>query len=530
MDPTGENLIGGEPARGGAAFRTVDPATGAKLEPEFREADGALVDRALALAGATFKEYARTAAGARAKSLRAAAEAILALGDALLERAHAETGLPLPRLESERARTVNQLRLFADLLEEGSWVEARIDPGDPARAPAPKPDLRRMLVPLGPVVVFGASNFPLAYAVAGGDTVAALAAGCPVVCKPHPVSAGTAELTARALARAARETGMSAGVLSLVHGWGHEVGLALVRHPLTAAVGFTGSLKGGRALFDAAAARPVPIPVYAEMGSVNPVFLLPSAVAQRGEAIAQTLAQSITLGVGQFCTNPGVVIGVGGPDFERLIRTLADRVGAAPAGVMLYDQLSRGYRAGVERSRSRGAAVLAAAPAAAGPTSASPALLATDAARFLGEPALREEVFGPASLVVTARDVAELVRVAESLEGQLTASIHGTPEELVTYAPLVETLRNKVGRLIFNGVPTGVEVGHAMQHGGPYPATTDARSTSVGTAAITRFARPVCWQDFPDNALPPALRDRNVLGIWRRVNGELTRADVAPRS
>ena len=527
MELTGENLIGGEPARSsGVAFRAVDPASGAALEPEFREGDAGLVDRALAAAEATFPGYARTSPGERARFLRAIADELLALGEMLLQRAQAETGLPRARLESERTRTMNQLRLFADHLEEGSWIEARIDPGDPSRTPVPKPDLRRMLVPLGPVAVFAASNFPFAFSVAGGDTAAALAAGCPVVCKAHPGHPGTAELTAQAIYRAARGTGMPAGILSLLHGWGHEVGLALVRHPLTRAVGFTGSLRAGRALFDAAAARRDPIPVYAEMGSVNPVFLLPSAVAERWEAIAQGLAQSITLGVGQFCTNPGVVLGVDGPAFDRLVRALAERLGGVPAGAMLYERLSQAYGEGITRARSRGAALLAAAPPAAVPTCGAPALLATDVAHFLAEPMLREEIFGPASLAVTAHDVADLERVANALEGQLTASIHGTAAELAEHALLVEALQRKVGRLIFNGFPTGVEVGHAMQHGGPYPATTDARTTSVGTASIVRFARPVCYQDFPDAALPPALRNRNTLGIWRRVNGTLTREDV----
>lgn len=528
MEITGENLIGGEPVRGGAVFRAVNPASGAALEPEFREADASLVDRALGVAEAAFREYARSAPRERAGFLRAIADEVLALDGSLLQRAQEETALPAARLEGERTRTVNQLRLFASLLEEGSWVEARIDPGDPARAPAPKPDIRRMLVPLGPVAVFAASNFPLAFSIAGGDTAAALAAGCPVVCKAHPAHPGTAELTARAIGRAARSAGIPAGVFSLLHGWSHEVGLAMVRQPLTRAVGFTGSLRAGRALFDAAAARPEPIPVYAEMGSVNPVFLLPSAVEQRWEAIVEGLAQSITLGVGQYCTNPGVVLGVMGEGLNRLLGALAKRIQASPAGVMLYDRLGQAYAAALLRAQAKGAELLAAVPPSDGPTRAGPALLATDVAHFLADAGLREEMFGPASLVVEGTDVAELVRVAEALEGQLTATIHGTAEELVAHAPLVEVLRRKAGRLVFNGFPTGVEVGHAMQHGGPYPASTDSRSTSVGTASIARFARPVCYQDFPDAALPPALRNRNELGIWRLLNGAPTREDVAP--
>ena len=529
MELTGENLIGDQPVRGGgAAFHPVDPVTGATLEPPFREGDAALVDRALRVADAAFREYGEAAPAKRARFLRAIADELLGLGEPLLLRAHAETALPVARLEGERTRTVNQLRLFADHLEEGSWVEARIDPGDSMRAPAPKPDIRRMLVPLGPVAVFAASNFPLAFSVAGGDTAAALAAGCPVVCKAHPGHPGTAELTARAIGAAARGSRVPTDVFSLLHGWSHEVGLTMVRHPLTRAVGFTGSLRAGRALFDAAAARRDPIPVYAEMGSVNPVFLLPSAVAERWEAIAQGLAQSITLGVGQFCTNPGVVLGVRGADFDRLVHALAERVRGTPAGAMLYERLGKSFADGVQRARALGATIVASAPLDGGAGRAAPALLATDVAHFLAGDGLRQEVFGPASLVVAARDVGELVRVAEALEGQLTASIHGTAEELLAHAPLVEALRRKVGRLIFNGYPTGVEVGHAMQHGGPFPATTDARTTSVGTASIVRFARPVCYQDFPDAALPPALGNRNVLGIWRRVNGQLTRDDVTP--
>jgi len=529
MDLTGENLVGDEPVKGeGATFRAVNPATGAELEPPFREADGPTVDRALRGTQAVFPAFAATPPEVRAGFLRGIAEEIEALGQDLLDRAHAESALPPARLESERARTVSQLRLFASLLDEGSWVEARIDPGDPARAPVPRPDIRRMLVPLGPVAVFAASNFPFAFSVAGGDTAAALAAGCPVVCKAHPAHPGTSELAARAVGRAARGARLEPHIFSLVHGWSHEPGLALARHPLTRAVAFTGSRKGGRALLDEAAARPVPIPVYAEMGSVNPVFLLPAALAERCDAIAEGLAQSITLGVGQYCTNPGVVVGVRGEGLDRLRRGLAERLGAMAPGAMLHARLGEAYAAGLERARGRGALVLTVPATPPTAARAGAALLGTYAARFTSDAEWQEEIFGPASLVVEARNVAELTRVAESLEGQLTASIHGTPEELATHAALVDVLRRKAGRLIFNGYPTGVEVGHAMQHGGPYPATTDPRSTSVGTASIARFLRPVCYQDFPDPALPAALRNRNVLGIWRRVNGELTKDDVRP--
>ncbi|HET8656334.1 MAG TPA: aldehyde dehydrogenase (NADP(+)) [Longimicrobiaceae bacterium] len=529
MELSGSNLVAGEAVEGGGAtFRAVNPATGAELDPVFREAGATEVDHALEAAEAAFRVYGRWSGRERAALLRAVADELLALGDGWIERAHAETALPAARLQGERGRTVGQLRLFADHVEEGSWVEARIDTPDPARTPAPRPDLRRMLVPLGPVAVFGASNFPFAFSVAGGDTASALAAGCPVVCKAHPAHPGTSELAARAVDRAVRSVGAPPGVFSLLHGWSHEVGLALVRHPLTRAVGFTGSLRGGRALFDAAAARPEPIPVYAEMGSVNPVFLLPSALRGRGETLARGLAASIALGVGQFCTNPGVLVAVRGEALDRTATELAARIGGAEAGVMLYDALRRGFVAGVERARASGAEALAIAPTSPREDSAGarPALLAVDAERFLAEPRLQEEIFGPVSLLVTARDDAEMLRVAEALEGQLTVTVHGSDEELRERAELVRILERKAGRLIFNGFPTGVEVSHAMQHGGPYPASTDSRSTSVGTAAITRFARPVCFQDFPEGALPHELRDRNELGILRLVDGEWTREDV----
>jgi len=510
----------------GVAFRAVNPANGQTLNAVFREAGAEQVNRAFEGAERAFETFGDWSPQSRAELLRAIAGAIEELGDTLIDRAHEETALPIARVEGERLRTVGQLRLFADHVQEGSWVEARIDPGDPRRVPTPKPDVRRHLVPLGPVAVFGASNFPLAFSVAGGDTASALAAGCPVVFKAHPGHPGTSELTARAIAKAARDAGAPHGVFSLLHGWSHEVGLAMVRHPLARAVGFTGSLSGGRALFDAAAARPDPIPVYAEMGSVNPVFLLPTAVAKRGASIAEGLAQSVMLGVGQFCTNPGVVVAMRGPHLVAFQDRLASLIRAATPGVMLYERLSQTYANALDGMRAKGVEVVASAPGVPDATRGCPALLATSVERFVEDADLRTEVFGPASLLVIGEDVADLERAAEALEGQLTATIHGTTEELRAHSRLVHILRRKAGRLIFNGYPTGVEVGHAMQHGGPYPASTDSRSTSVGTAAIARFARPVCYQDFPDDVLPPALRNRNELGIWRLINGSPSRGDV----
>ena len=530
MALVGGNLIGGIPsAEGAVRFRGVDPRTDLEIAPDFHEATASEVERAAHQAVQASRTYGRTTPAQRAAFLRAIADELIALGATLIERAHAETALPIARLEGERGRTVGQLRLFADLLDEGSWVDARIDRGDAARTPVPRPELRRMLVPLGPVAVFGASNFPFAFAVPGGDTASALAAGCPVVCKAHPAHPGTSELAARAIDRAAIACDIPRGVFSLLHGWSHDVGLALVRHPGICAVGFTGSLRGGRAVFDAATARPDPIPVYAEMGSINPVFLLPSAAAaHNADALAHGLSTSITMGTGQFCTNPGVVVGVRGEPLERVVGMLAERITASDASVMLYPQLSAGYAGAVSRAQEHGATLRA-----QGTTNdahrATPALLRVDGERFIQHRELREEMFGPVSVVVGAADAAEMERIADALEGQLTATIHGTADELREHSGLVAILQRKVGRLLFNGYPTGVEVGHAMQHGGPYPASTDSRTTSVGSAAIARFVRPLCYQNFPDDALPEELRDENARGIWRLIDGALTRESVSPR-
>lgn len=510
-------------------FNATDPATGEVLEPGFAEGTPGEVDRLVAAAAAAFDAYRATTPAERAAFLRAIAEEILALDTMLLARAGSETGLPEARLTGERGRTVGQLRLFAEVLEEGSWVGARIDTALPDRAPLPRPDLRRMLVPIGPVAVFGASNFPLAFSVAGGDTASALAAGCPVVFKAHQAHPGTSEMTARAVIRAAERTGMPEGVFSLIQGAGHEVGLALVRHPAIRAVGFTGSLRGGRALFDAAAARPDPIPVYAEMGSVNPVFLLDSALAGDRDALAAGLANSVTMGVGQFCTNPGVVVARSGSNLRDLTERLAERIRAVAPAPMLYGGICEQYGKQVAALRTDPDVKVLAEADAAGDAErfGRAAVFVTSARAFCAREELRHEVFGPSSLVVEAEDDAEMLQVAHALEGQLTGTIHGAPEELARHAELVDALQQRVGRLIFNGFPTGVEVSHAMQHGGPYPATTDASSTSVGTAAIGRFVRPVTYQDFPDAILPPELRNANERGIWRLVDGEMTREAIA---
>ncbi|ACB75951.1 aldehyde dehydrogenase (NADP(+)) [Opitutus terrae] len=526
----GKSLIAGQPGQaGGPIFWTVNPATGHRLTPDFHSASAAEVDRALHESAAAFADYSTRPPAERAAFLDAIATAIEAVGDELLQRAHQETGLPLARITGERARTCGQLRLFANLVREGSWVDARIDPALPQRQPLPRPDLRRMLTPLGPVVVFGSSNFPLAFSVAGGDTASAFAAGCTVVVKAHRAHAGTAELVGGAITQAAVACGLPPGVFSMIHGEGATAGVAMVKHPATAAVGFTGSRTAGRALFDAAAARPHPIPVFAEMSSLNPVFLLPRAVHERGTEIAQGLLSSFTLGVGQFCTKPGLVFALRSPETDAFIEKFGELVREAPCGVML----TSGIREAFLKNRTKVTSVVGVLPliessktADPSHTESQPSFAVSRGRRFLEHPELATEAFGPFTLIVIAETEDELKACAASLEGQLTATVHGTPADLEHARPLLATLEQKAGRLLINSFPTGVEVSPAMNHGGPYPATTDVRFTSVGTAAIYRFARPVCYQGFPDALLPLALQDANPLGLLRLVDGKHTRDAV----
>ena len=516
----GKNVIAGEPADSNDGAFTAGGALA-----RFEEASIALVHRAVDAAAMAFDVYRRLPAETRAQLLDGIAAAI-ERDDELVEVAHLETALPLPRLTGERARTANQLRMFASLIREGSWVDARIDLALPDRTPLPKPDIRRMLVPLGPVAVFGASNFPLAFSVAGGDTASALAAGCPVVVKAHPAHPATSELAARAIVAAAREFGIPPGVFSLLQSNRHEVARALVQHPQVKAVGFTGSLRAGRALFDAAAARPEPIPVYAEMGSVNPVFILPGAIAERAQALAAGLKDSVTLGAGQFCTNPGLTIGIGGAGFDQLVHELDAPMRAVAPGTMLTPAIRGAFEAGVQRLSAIDGISTTRSSIAAQDTQGTPSLFVTHASVLLRHHEVAEEVFGPSTVVVRCNSRDELLEVARQLQGQLTATIHGTAADLGEYAPLVSILENKAGRLIVNGFPTGVEVCASMQHGGPYPATTDSRSTSVGTASIYRFVRPVAYQSFPQALLPPELQDGNPRAIWRLLDGQRTKAAI----
>ncbi len=520
---TGLSIIGyGRGEKSSAVLQGVNPATGERLAPLFHGATLAEVDQAARLADKAFAEYSQLSGRVRGAFLRCVADKVEALGLPLVERVAQETALPAGRIQGELGRACAGLRMFAGVAEEGSWVDARIDHAEPERQPAPKPDVRSWLRPLGPVAVFGASNFPLAYSVAGGDTASALAAGCPVVVVAHYAHPGTAEMVGQAVRDAAEECGMPEGVFSLLYGAGHEVGQALVKHPLITAVGFTGSRRGGLALLQLANNRPVPIPVYAEMSSVNPVFILPGALRTRGAEIAAGLAASVTLGVGQFCTNPGLVILPEGAATEQFAAQLREKLAAVAPATMLTTGISAAYTDGLTgRQRADGVETLL-PPRTDAPAQVAPALMRTNAVEFAANPALSDEVFGPATLLVTHERREEVLQLARNLEGQLTATIHGTDEDLREWAALVRILETRAGRLVFNGFPTGVEVCHAMVHGGPFPATSDGRTTSVGPRAIRRWARAVCYQDFPAEALPDELRDENPLEIWRVVDGEIT--------
>jgi alpha-ketoglutaric semialdehyde dehydrogenase len=523
----GTSLIAGSQAeKSGRTFRAFDPALGTNIAPDFYEASSKDVDAAMQSAADAFADYRARPAEARASFLEAIAAEIESLGDALVARATAETGLPAARIQAEGARTCFQLRLFAEVVREGSWVDARIDTALPDRKPLPRPDLRRMLLPLGPVVIFGSSNFPLAFSAAGGDTASALAAGCPVIVKAHRAHPGTGEIVGRAIARAAERCGLPGGVFSLIHGGGATVGMAMVRHEAAAAVGFTGSHAAGRALFDAAAARPRPIPVFAEMSSLNPLIVLPAALRARSTAIAHGLLASFTLGVGQFCTKPGLVFVPQGADANEFMTALAAAVAAAPCGTMLTPGIRDAFvahRDRVAHAAGVNVAAVSSAVALADRTQAAPSVGVTTGARFLASPELAIEAFGPFTLVIQCADASEIARCVRSLEGQLTATVHADGEDLTAFSELLADLEQKAGRIVFNGFPTGVDVAPAMNHGGPYPATTDARFTSVGTAAMLRFARPVCYQNVPDDRVPPALQNRNPLGILRMVNRAHTR-------
>jgi NADP-dependent aldehyde dehydrogenase len=529
IEVQGLSLLGSRSASGrGEPFQAINPAVGSHLPPTFYSATREDLESAARLAAAAFSVYSRVPGKEKAGFLRSIARHIEAIAEPLVSRAMLETALPAARLQGEAVRTCNQLRLFADLVEEGSWVMARIDPAQPERKPLPRPDVRSMLRPLGPVAVFAASNFPIAFSVAGGDTASALAAGNPVIVKAHAAHPGTSELVGRAVREAVCEHSLPEGVFSLLFDAGVGIGTELVKHPAIKAVGFTGSRAGGDALRKAAASRAEPIPVFAEMGSVNPVFILPGALRERPDQIASGLHAAMTLGAGQFCTKPGLVLLAGDDLAQKFACKLGELVAAPASFTMLTPAIQSAYLQGIAaRSRAGSAHKLAEGPpAASGGCGTAAVVFQADAQTFLRDRSLAEELFGPSTLLVKYSNREQLLELARGLEGHLTATLHGTEQDLADYRDLIEILETKVGRLIFNGFPTGVEVCHAMVHGGPYPATSESRTTSVGTLGVLRFARPVCFQNFPQPALPSELQDSNPLGIWRLVDGHFTREPI----
>lgn len=492
----------------------------------FQDSTNREINEAMENAWKAFHIYRKYPLSERARFMKAIATELENAGDELIHTTMRETNLPEARLRGERARTIFQLNSYADACAAGSWLEARIDTAVPDKTP-PKPDIRKMLVPLGPVVVFGASNFPFAYSTAGGDTACAFAAGCPVIVKAHPAHAQTSELVAKAILKAADICKMPKGIFAHIHGASTEVGKALVTHPHTKAVGFTGSYVGGKALFDWGNQRKEPIPVFAEMGSINPVFLLPDKLAQSAAEVAKMYAGSITLGVGQFCTNPGLIIGVEGNDLQTFIDTLGNEIKQIQPGTMLHPGIAKAY------SEKRGLALsqadtdtVAVSAVEAKENQGLPTVASASGTAFLNNPVLHQEVFGPYSIVIRCKDMAEMVTVTEKLEGQLTATIMATEKDILDNDGLIEAVKNICGRFIVNGVPTGVEVCLSMQHGGPFPSTSDSRFTSVGADGIKRFARPIAYQNWPDSLLPDELKNKNPLGIWRTVNNELSREVV----
>ncbi|MGA8134686.1 MAG: aldehyde dehydrogenase (NADP(+)) [Pseudomonas gingeri] len=521
----GHNYIGGaRSAAGTVTLHSHDASSGEALPFVFTQATAAEVDAAAQAAASAYPAFRALPANRRAEFLEAIAAQLDALDDDFITLVTRETALPTGRIQGERARTSGQMRLFAQVLRRGDFYGARIDRALPERQPLPRVDLRQYRIGVGPVAVFGASNFPLAFSTAGGDTAAALAAGCPVVFKAHSGHMATAEQVADAIIRAAEQTDMPKGVFNMIYGAG--VGEALVKHPAIQAVGFTGSLTGGRALCDMAAARPQPIPVFAEMSSINPVLVLPEALQLRGEKIASELVASVVQGCGQFCTNPGLVIGIASPRFTAFTALLSALMNEQPAQTMLNAGTLRSYDNGVQALLDHsGVSHLAGKPQQG--NQAQPQLFKADVRLLLnGDPLLQEEVFGPTTVIVEVSDNAELQQALQGLHGQLTATLIAEAGDLQRYGEVLPLLEQKVGRVLFNGYPTGVEVGDAMVHGGPYPATSDARGTSVGSLAIERFLRPVCYQNCPDALLPEALQNANPLGINRLVDGHSQRTPL----
>lgn len=519
---TGKNYIGNLLASTGkVTFKTFNPQENKENDVVFSEASSAEIEMAVELASEAFKVFRNISGVKKSEFLNQIANEIEALGDELIKTYCLESGLPEGRAIGERGRTIFQLRIFANLVKEGSWVEATIDTADPNRQPIPKVDIRKMLIPIGPVVVFGASNFPLAYSTAGGDTAAAFAAGCPVIVKSHPIHAGTGELVASAIINAAEKTGMPNGVFSNLNSSGIEVGVALVKHPQVKAVGFTGSVGGGRALYNMASQRPEPIPVFAEMGSVNPVIILPEAAKNKGTEWAKIYAGSITLSSGQFCTNPGLILGIKGTDLTNFIQKLSKEIVKIEPTCMLHPNIIGAYEIKkVTMQKQAGLQTAASFSEEIAVNYGRQAITTVEGDTFLQNTALHQEVFGPFSMVVQCENAKQLEEIIANLEGQLTGTVLAENEELKNYNKVMNALQNRVGRIIFNGVPTGVEVCAAMVHGGPYPASTDSRFTAVGINSIKRWVRPFSFQSWPNNFLPDELKNENPLEISRLIDGK----------
>jgi 2,5-dioxopentanoate dehydrogenase len=525
---TGKNQIGTQLiANGTKTYQTFNPIANTANPQQFIEATAEEIALATNLAHQAFADFQKCSPESKAAFLNAIADEILALDQTLLDLYCSETGLPKGRAEGERGRTIGQIRSFATLLLEGHWVEATIDTALPDRLPLPRTDVRKMMHPLGPVVVFGSSNFPFAYSTAGGDTASALAAGCPVIVKSHPMHAGTSELVSSAIIRAAQKTNMPNGVFSNLNSSGIEVGQQLVNDPLVKAVGFTGSIKAGRALYDLAAKRPEPIPVFAEMGSINPVVLLPEILIQSNQAWADAYAGSITLGTGQFCTNPGLLLGIASEGLNAFEKNLSAAMEKIAPSCMLHPQIHANYNKGkailIEQP---GVKVVTEYKADLATNFAAQTVLQVDGKTFLNNPSLHQEVFGPCSIIVACENEEELIQIIAHLEGQLSGTIIGTVNEITNHPKIVDALKNRVGRLVFNGVPTGVEVCPAMLHGGPYPSSTDSRFSAVGVHAIKRWVRPVSYQNWPEGILPEALQNKNPLKIMRLVNSQWSNSEI----
>ncbi len=490
----------------------------------YTDASAEDIDIVMQQAWKAFHSYRKCSLKQRADFMRAIAKELEACGDELIQVAMNETNLPEARMRGERARTIFQLNSYAEACEKGTWLEARIDTAIPDKVP-PKPDIRKILIPLGPVVVFGASNFPFAYSTAGGDTACAFAAGCSVIVKAHAAHAQTSEMVANAILKAAKDSNMPDGIFAHVHGAGNETGKALVTHPHTKAVGFTGSYLGGKQLFDWGNQRKEPIPVFAEMGSVNPVFLFPEKLKQSAADVAKLYAGSITLGVGQFCTNPGLIIGVESEGLQTFIDTLGEEIKKINPGTMLHSGIFKSY---VEKRATalsqEGVDTVAVAETAPQLNQGAPTIATAKGEAFLNNPVLHQEVFGPYSIVIRCKDATEMLAVVHNLEGQLTATLMATDNDINYHEEIIEAVKNICGRFILNNVPTGVEVCLSMHHGGPFPSTTDSRFTSVGADGIKRFARPISFQNWSNEFLPAELKNENPLGIWRTVDNELTKS------